>query len=88
MAARFKRYVGSRPTRLRSGGDKRMDLGMRFTGTHVPALAHYLTVSHDHATNARIGIGGVQAAFRKPQCVRHMAHVIRRMAIFVQACFP
>ncbi len=51
---------------------------MRFAGALVPAFADDLAVAHQHTTDARIGAGGVQAAFRQVQRTRHPLAVLRR----------
>ncbi|MBS1236269.1 MAG: hypothetical protein H6R46_1064 [Proteobacteria bacterium] len=88
MATGLQRHIGRRAARQLACCGKRMHLGMRFAGTPVPAFADYLPIAHNHAANTWIGIGGVETAFRQLQSARHVAYVIRRIAIFVQACFP
>ncbi len=50
---------------------------MRVAGAHMPALAHDAPVIDDHASDARIWIGRVQAARGQIQRLRRMRPILR-----------
>ena len=59
------------------GRGQRHDLGVRLARALVPALADYALALSDHAADARIRVGGPQAAARELEGPRHVAGVIR-----------
>jgi len=65
MAARLQGDIGRGPTGQLARRPQGVDFGMRFAGAHVPAFADNLPVTHDHATDTRVGMGGVQTVARK-----------------------
>ena len=78
MIAGFERHVRGGAARGVAGSRQRRDFGMRAAGALVPALAHHLAIAHQHAADARIGIGGVQAAARQLERARHVTRDRRR----------
>ena len=54
---------------------QRIDLGMRLAGTLMPAFADDFPVLHDHATDPRVGIGGIHPAASELQGARHEARI-------------
>jgi hypothetical protein len=50
---------------------QRVHLGMRLPGTLMPAAADDSSISHQHATDARIRAGAVQTLLGQSQCLRH-----------------
>lgn len=90
VATGFKRDKGGAPPGFLAGVLERMDLGMSFTGTLMPAFADDLLIAYQDTTHARIGIGGVKTAFCQLQGMRHVtmiigseAHQIVRLLVFI-----
>ena len=83
MGAGLEGDIGGGAAGGRAGLLQRQHLGMRATRHPVPALAHHLAVAHQHTTDARIGMGGIQPAFGQPQGTGHVTVVLggkRRLA--------
>ena len=72
MAARFEGDVSGGVEGLVARLSQRMHFGVRLTGANMPALADDLSIAHDHATHARVGVRGVNAFARQFQCARHV----------------
>ena len=71
MAAGLQCHVRRGATRLVAGLAQCVHLGVRLTGTGMPAFADDLAITHDDAADSWIGMGGVQAFARQPQGARH-----------------
>ena len=65
MTARFKGHVHCRATGLVASGAQGIGLGMGLAGALMPAFADNLPVTHYHAADPRVGVGGVQALARQ-----------------------
>ena len=77
MTARLERDVYRRAPGVRTRGAQRQDFRMGLARPHMPALAQHSVVPSHHAADARIRIGGVQAAGGEAQCARHVRLVSR-----------
>jgi hypothetical protein len=90
MATGFKRDIGRAPLCFFACVLKRVNLGMRFTGTLMPAFADDLLVAYQNTTHTGIGIGSVKTTLCQLQGTRHItmivgteAHQIVRLLIFI-----
>jgi len=79
MAARFEGHIRRRAPGLLAGGAQGVDFGMGFAGALMPAFADNLAVTHHHATDSRIGMGGVVAFARQFQRAGHEMRVEDRL---------
>ena len=52
---------------------------MRLARAFMPAPAHHLAITHDHAAYARVGAGAVQSLFRQAQGLGHVRVVGAKM---------
>ena len=75
MAARFKGHVHRRATGLVASGAQGIGLGMGLAGALMPAFADNLPVTHYHAADPRVGVGGVQALARQFEGAGHVVGV-------------
>jgi hypothetical protein len=66
MTAGFECHIGGGAVGALTRRTQGMDFGVRFAGALVPALTHDLAVVHQHAADARVGVGGIEAAAREP----------------------
>ena len=71
MAAGLQCHVRRGATRLVAGLAQCVHLGVRLTGTGMPALADDLAITHDDAADTRIRMGGVKAFARQLEGARH-----------------
>jgi len=65
MAARFESDIGRGTPGQLARRAQGVDFGMGLAGAHMPAFADDLPVTHDHTTDPRVGVGGVQAVARQ-----------------------
>ena len=49
---------------------------MGLSGTDVIALAHHLTIAHDHTTHPRVGVGRVTATARQLERAGHVVEIV------------
>lgn len=71
VAAGLQRDVGGSTARPFARLAQGMNLGVRFAGTGMPALADDLAITHDDAADTRVRMGGVNTFARQPQGARH-----------------
>ena len=81
VRAGLQRHIGGGATRPLAGFAQRVYLGMRLTGTLVETRADHPVAMRDHATHARIRLGGAQAAFGQAQGVRHVSVINSRKKV-------
>ncbi|MNZ66233.1 hypothetical protein D3C78_844510 [compost metagenome] len=71
VAARLKRHINGRATRLLTGRAQGVNLGVRLAGALVPAFADNLPTLHDHATYTWVGVRCVMPLARQLQGTGH-----------------
>jgi hypothetical protein len=84
MAARLQSDIGRRAASGRSSRIDRQTLGVRLTGTSVPTFTDNLPLFLQHTANARIRIGGVEAALSKPNSASHQRQASGTLSIHLQ----
>ncbi|RMU45959.1 hypothetical protein ALP29_200276 [Pseudomonas syringae pv. avii] len=84
MAARFKCDVGGCAPGKLPGLAQRVHFGVRLASPRMPALTDNLAVTHDHATDSRVGVCRIKALARQFQRMGHVMNV--EGCLFSQHC--
>ena len=76
MAAGLQGHIAARPTRLATRRAQSQDLGVRLTGSAMPALADDGAVFDQHAADARVRVGGIEPEAPEGEGAGHMPVIV------------